>query len=169
MKKLKIGAFGHSLGGATAFGGMLREQKIEAGMNMDGYFVNSTTIPDAVKDAGKDRAFMVLGVTNHTSATEPTWQPWKAAQTGWVKEWEMKGGGHLVYGDFGAVVDLLGIREELPDWFLEYYLGSIGGLRAVEVQRMWARDFFEWKLRAGKGRIVRGGGDEKWPEMAVVK
>ena len=52
MRMSSLGMFGHSLGGATAAAAMLEDQRIAAGVNLDGSLVGP------VVDAGLDRPFL---------------------------------------------------------------------------------------------------------------
>ena len=54
--------FGHSLGGATAAAAMLEDQRIKAGVNLDG------TLFGPVVNAGLDRPFMLVAA-QATAAT----------------------------------------------------------------------------------------------------
>jgi len=78
--------FGHSLGGATAAAAMLDDQRIKAGVNLDG------TLFGPVVNAGLDRPFMLVGADAirtpappaGTTAPGTTWTgtpptPWPAA------------------------------------------------------------------------------------------
>jgi dienelactone hydrolase len=77
---LKIEAFGHSLGGATTAGAMQRTKLIQAGINMDGFFVNRTPTDDAIKNV--ERPFVIMGAGEHNSTSEETWREWKKHQSG---------------------------------------------------------------------------------------
>lgn len=156
-----IGIFGHSFGGAIAAGIMLADDRVVAGINLDGMLRGPAVT------AGLDKPFLLVGAGAHYRSTYETWQSLWDNQRGWKRELHLANAEHLVFSDLSVVVDLLGLRDSPLGEALEEMLGTIDGLRANEVQRAYITAFFEFALR-GKDMALLDGPDPEYAEMAFV-
>jgi predicted dienelactone hydrolase len=138
IDRKRIGAMGHSLGGAAAASLMARDSRVRAGINMDGSF------GDPIPPNGfGDRPFMMFGAdeTAHgPNGPDPTWQAaWKNL-SGWKRWLSVTGSHHYTFSDTAVLFDQLG----LP------YPGTpptIPADRAVTVMRAYTAAFFDLHLR----------------------
>lgn len=174
----RLVAFGHSLGGATAAGLMAsqsqsrprsrsRSPPVQAGINLDGMFpgpLNSTNL-------GRSRPFLIMGTPDHSSASRPpdlTWQSFKKAQHGWVREITLAGFRHLTYSDQLTVVHLLGLQKLFPPGSLDEGLGTVAPDRGRRLVAAYVSDFFAWAVRGQPGALLRGP-SPLYPEAVFVE
>lgn len=156
-----IGIFGHSFGGAIAAEIMLVDDRVAAGLNMDGMLRGS------VVTAGLDKPFLLMGAGAHYRSTYATWQSFWDNQCGWKRELHLANAEHEVFSDLPVVMELLGLRDSPLGKALEEMVGTIDGLRANEVQRAYITAFFEFALR-GKDMALLNGPDPEYAEMAFL-
>jgi hypothetical protein len=162
----KMGMFGHSLGGATAAGAMVKPSPIKAGIDLDGtIFVYNTT---SVTDDGKK--FLMVGTSSHNSTTsdETSWGSFKNAQKGWVKEIAMQGFEHGTFADLGTVAVLLGLDKTLPPGTLEPVIGTVDVARARLIIGEYVKAFFEFALEGKKEGLLKGP-NKKFPEAVFIQ
>ncbi|WOI59295.1 alpha/beta hydrolase family protein [Streptomyces fradiae] len=148
IDRKRIGASGHSLGGAAAASVMARDPRVRAGINMDGSF------GDPVPAGGLDgRPFLMLGT--HTDMHEPggqdpTWdEAWRNLD-GWKRWLTVEGTDHLTFSDVPVLFDQLGIpydAETQP---------TIRPERAVQLVRAYTAAFFDLHLRGVPQPILEG-------------
>ncbi|MEU2181521.1 alpha/beta hydrolase family protein [Streptomyces thermolilacinus] len=156
IDRKRIGAAGHSLGGASAASAMARDPRVRAGINMDGSF------GDPVPADGLDgRPFMMLGT--HSSVhlpdgQDPTWsEAWRNLD-GWKRWLSVEGTDHLTFSDIPVLFDQLGIpydSETQP---------TIRPERAVELVRVYVAAFFDLHLR-GLPQPLLDGPSPTTPEV----
>lgn len=162
----RLGMFGHSFGGSTTHGAMIRDRNIAAGINMDGSFFDTATKLDSLTD--NPGQILLMTSEAHTSMLDENLGEWKKHQRGgYAREIVMKTGGHLSYGDAGAIIDMLGGRDLVDN--VEGLIGTIWGPRSVELTRAYVRDFFDWQLKGGNGALSKSKGPKKYPEMVWVE
>ncbi|MFJ8695580.1 alpha/beta hydrolase family protein [Streptomyces roseolilacinus] len=157
IDRKRIGAAGHSLGGAAAASAMAQDPRVRAGINMDG------TFGDPVPAGGLDgRPFMMLGT--HSSvhlpdgAGDPTWgEAWRNLD-GWKRWLSVEGTDHLTFSDVPVLFDQLGIPYDAPTQ------PTIRAERAVELVRTYTAAFFDLHLR-GLPRPILDGATADNPEV----
>ncbi|CAL9421624.1 alpha/beta hydrolase [Streptomyces sp. enrichment culture] len=148
IDRKRIGASGHSLGGAAAASVMARDARVRAGINMDG------TFGDPVPADGLDgRPFLMLGT--HTDmhlpgGEDPTWgEAWRNLD-GWKRWLSVEGTDHLTFSDAPLLFDQLGIPYDTPT------PPTIRPERAVELVRAYTAAFFDLHLRGVPQPLLDG-------------
>lgn len=71
---------------------------------------------------------------------------------------------HYTFSDLPDIVDVLGIRGQLPSAVVDGMLGSIGGGRALEVVSAYVGAFFDRVLK-GKRSSLLDEPSEEFPEV----
>lgn len=156
-----IGIFGHSFGGAIAASLMFIDDRVVAGLNMDGM------LRGPVVSEGLDKPFLIMGAGNHFRTAYATWQSFWDNQRGWKRELHLADAEHMVFSDLPVVVELLGLRDSPMKEGLESIIGTINGTRANEVQRAYITAFFEFGLRGEAGPLLDGP-DSEYQEMMFL-
>ncbi|MFE0178354.1 alpha/beta hydrolase family protein [Streptomyces sp. NPDC059002] len=147
----RIGAGGHSVGGAAALAAMTADPRVRAGLNMDGTFHTTT--------AGlRGRPFMMLGTRSEHSAggRDESWDRTWRGLDGWKRWLTVKGSGHFTFTDAPVVLDQLGAA--LPD-------APLSGERSQQLTRAYAGAFFDQQLR-GIPQPLLDGPTAGHPEVA---
>ncbi|KAI9162995.1 putative 1-alkyl-2-acetylglycerophosphocholine esterase [Paramyrothecium foliicola] len=149
-----FGAFGHSLGGATAFGAAIHSDLILSALNMDGANWGKPGVDGPEADVGKP--VVQLGQDMHTPELDATWGTFPKWQTGWWRTILVAGSQHLDFSDatFWKTVDT------------NFTRGPIDGLRMVDVTRTYLKAFFDETL-LGKEQPILDGPSEEWPEVTI--
>ncbi|MER7703953.1 alpha/beta hydrolase [Kitasatospora sp. NPDC097605] len=158
----RIGAAGHSLGGAAALEAMREDPRIKAAANLDG----SIWIP-AGDDTGRPALLFSAGVGASPEATQNWEDNWKRF-TGpryWV---DLSTAGHLSFSDDHWLVDNLGLRDQLtPEAYRENF-GTIDGNRALAATRAYLGAFFDRHLR-GRPAPLLDRPSPAFPEVRFTK
>ncbi|NYH52226.1 hypothetical protein HNR06_001815 [Nocardiopsis arvandica] len=175
-----VGMFGHSAGGLTAAQVMLVDDRVDAGMDLDGsigYDVGDEVWADATL-RGADRPFAILGaglsgsrqVPNH-SEYSPDLQMFIEASSAHVLELYMADGEHMSYTDQQWILPAI---EEFhhPDghvWgdLMAKAIGTVDPEESVRTQRAYITAFFDTHLR-GKDVPVLDGPSPDLPEMEFI-
>ncbi|MER5811261.1 alpha/beta hydrolase [Streptomyces sp. NPDC002033] len=146
----RIAMAGHSIGGASALPAMAADQRIRAGINMDG------TLPEPYPAAGiGGRPFLLLGSAASVPGDTPgNWAgPWRHFD-GWKRWITLDGSDHFGFTDFPVQRDQLGLpHPEAP----------LPGARAVELTRRYVTAFLDRHLK-GQDRPVLNGPSADVPE-----
>ncbi|KAF7950311.1 hypothetical protein EAE96_007598 [Botrytis aclada] len=152
-----IGTFGHSLGGAAAFQAMHHDSRFSYGVNLDG------AIEGDVVQSGLKKPFMIMANENHTRTEErdPTWfEFWanSAKLGGWKRDVRVNATQHGSYTDLAVWAAVLGLEG------FEDLLGTINGVRILEIQTEFVGAFFGKWLKGKRGKVLDGPSKE-WPEV----
>jgi pimeloyl-ACP methyl ester carboxylesterase len=123
----RVTILGHSLGGATAAGTMLVDNRFVGGINLDG------TLWGPVVDKGLSSPFLLFGHTNQTQATVASWATFWSHLRGWRLELQLAQSKHYTFSDFPLLVDALSVSDEVRQMIQAERIGTIGGLRAKDV------------------------------------
>lgn len=108
IDRSKVAMAGHSLGGASSLAAMVKDDRIRAGIDIDG------TVPPGVPETDLARPFMFLGKpTTYTpgsgSAATASWEAaWKRL-TGWKRWLLMTGARHESFNDLGPLAAQMGL------------------------------------------------------------
>jgi len=135
----RIGMAGHSMGGASTIPAMVADDRIKAGIDIDGKTELPLTAP------GLSRPFMFV---NHEQVPKCApgnveWERDYAQMTGWKRWVEVAGTQHASFTDVGLVGDEFGVD-----------FGAKGtAMRAQEITRAYVNAFFDQHLR-GEARPV---------------
>ncbi|KAG0640396.1 hypothetical protein HOY80DRAFT_14987 [Tuber brumale] len=162
LKVERVGIFGHSLGGATAAGAMAADDTILGGVNLDGRFFGS------VSTTGLKKPFIIFGAEPHNRTNDETWKRfWDSPSEGWKRELSLKDSRHITFSDYPPLVEILGLKELFPKGVVEELVGTIGGLRAMTIQRVYLKAFFDKVLAHSKGELLNGP-DPSYPEVSFI-
>ncbi|MGW0535367.1 alpha/beta hydrolase family protein [Streptomyces sp. NPDC003032] len=151
----RIGAGGHSIGGAAALATMTTDRRVRAGTNMDGSF---HTDPTGIGG----RPFLMLGTeAEHTPGREDgeNWDRTWEGLDGWKRWLTVKGSGHFTFTDVPVLAAQAGVVDpEVP----------LSGERSQQITRAYIGAFFEKWLR-GEPRPLLDGPTPGHPEVVFPR
>lgn len=170
-----IGMMGHSFGGATAFNAVATNERIKAGINMDGTLYNMDSIPSSTKPFMfiQPEEFIVQKeeieknkVTNTSNMTEEEWNElmnYKRKEFETINQslasrgvmMSIKGTKHYNFTDFQLFSNLLNLIG---------YTGSIDGKRGTEIVNKYVVDFFSNHLQGIDGGL-KSEQNANYPEV----
>ena len=157
----RTGMFGHSLGGATAAATMHDDPRVKAGIDLDGSLLSSSAT------AGSDRPFLLLG-SDQGGPEDPSWDEFWQNQRGWKRELVLAGSTHISFTDlevlYPQAAPLVGLTPEQ----VVQAIGTLDPLRAVRVERIYVRAFFDLHLRHQDDQLF-GGTSPRYPEVRFVR
>jgi hypothetical protein len=155
----RIGAFGHSRGGAAAASVMDSDERALAGLDLDG------ALWGPVVERGLDRPFLLMDTAIHDGlAQDPTWPSFWAHLTSWHRCLRLADAAHDSY------TDLVALAPQLPA-FLGPMLqvGTIPADRAVAAVRATVRAFFDLQLRDCPDTAqLLWGASPRYPEIEYI-
>jgi hypothetical protein len=153
--------FGHSLGGATAAEAMVEDQRIKAGVNLDG------TQFGPVVNAGLDRPFMLVGAQGHSRDTDESWAKFWANLRGWRLNLQLTGSAHNSFTDIQVLVPQAAGVLNLPPDAVHQLIGTIDPHRSIINQRAYLTAFFNLHLRHRDNHLLDHP-SARFPEMQFV-
>lgn len=157
----RTGMVGHSLGGATAAAAIHDDERIRAGVDLDGSLFG----PGAT--AGSDRPFLLLG-SDQGGVGDPSWDELWANQQGWKRELVLTGSTHLSFTDFEVLYPQGGPIVGLTPEQVIQVIGPLDPRRAVRAQRDILRAFFDLHLRH-RGTSLFDGPSPRYPDVEIVR
>ncbi|MFE6163912.1 alpha/beta hydrolase family protein [Streptomyces sp. NPDC056486] len=146
----RMGAFGWSKGGTATACATLADERIRAGLSLDGPMQMN---PPLAGDL--DRPFMMMSAA-FTRATDPEVAAFWSHLRGWRLNIRAQGAAHVSYGDnealFPQVAKLLGwSAQQLQD-----VIGTLDPEQAVKIQQAYPLAFFDEHLRHRRGHLLDG-------------
>ncbi|MFI6920872.1 alpha/beta hydrolase family protein [Nonomuraea spiralis] len=149
----RIGAAGHSLGGNAAASVMAADQRVRAGVNLDGSFF----APVAVSGLGR-RPFLMLGtkVQHSPGAADTTWTRDWPRLDGWKRWLTVADSGHFTFIDLPILGAQVGIVDPSA---------PLSGKRSGEITTAYVGAFFDRHLR-GENQPLLNGPSPANPEVA---
>ncbi len=131
----RVGAFGHSNGGATAADLMLADRRIRAGVNMDGGLYGP------VLEQGLDRPFGIM--MGDALASFYTYQVrhFRSRLRGAHPLVDYPGVGHKAFADNVWLVPQLGLDP------VEAEVGTVDAATTVRLQNAWLNRFFDRQIK----------------------
>ncbi|MFD3476713.1 alpha/beta hydrolase family protein [Streptomyces sp. NPDC058695] len=146
----RMGAFGWSKGGTATACAMLADERIRAGLSLDGPMQMN---PPLAGDL--DRPFMMM-TAEFTRATDPEAAAFWSHLRGWRLNIQAQGAVHVSYGDnealFPQVAKLFGWSgQQLQD-----VIGTLDPDQAVKIQQAYPLAFFDEHLRHRRGHLLDG-------------
>ncbi|MEV0201006.1 lipase [Nonomuraea sp. NPDC050691] len=155
----RVGAFGHSMGGATAAQLLRDDPRVDAGANLDGILLG----PAAT--LGVTRPFLQVAGETTTRDSEPTWKSFWGASSGWKREARFTGAQHFSFFDLQAIYpQLAGRLKGLP---IADTIGTIDPERSIAAQRAYLTTFFDLHLR-GRRTPLLDGPSRAYPEVRLI-
>jgi hypothetical protein len=139
---------GHSLGGATAASLMLVDQRVGAGVNLDG------SVRGAVVGAGLDRPFMLM-LGPGRIRLDRNFTRFSRSQRGPLVRVTFPDVEHAGFTDLMTLVPQLArrvpaIRQEVP-------IGNASPSRAIAAQRAYVRAFLDTYVRGRSSPLLKDG------------
>jgi len=155
----RIGMFGWSKGGTATALVMSDDQRVRAGLSIDGPMQSRPPIT-----AELDRPFMLM-TAEQTRAAEPSVAEFWSHLTGWRLNVQAEGAIHSSYGDVQVLVPQLAKAIGMSDAELEGWIGTLDPARAVRIQQAYPLAFFDRHLRGRRGHLL----DRPSPAFPEVK
>ncbi|MFF0574059.1 alpha/beta hydrolase family protein [Streptosporangium saharense] len=145
----RIAMAGHSLGGASSLAAMVKDDRVRAGIDMDG----NTYAP--IPQEGLARPFMFLASQGHTpGGGSPAWdRDWKLL-TGWKRWLTVTGAEHSSFTDLIPLADQLGVPHD----------GELSGTRSLKITREYVLAFLDHHLR-GRPQPLLDAPSPRYPEV----
>lgn len=149
------------MGGAATAATMLADNRVAAGVNLDGF------IQGPVAEQGLDRPFLMLGADGHTPEGDPTWATFIPRLRGWHQWLQVDQAGHYMFTDLGGTAHAWGLEEQAPPEAWAANFGDIDGQRALDIHRSYPLAFFDRFLRGADPELLRAPSAE-WPEVGFM-
>ncbi|MEV6753739.1 hydrolase [Streptomyces sp. NPDC051214] len=160
----RVGMFGQSAGGIAAAETMYEDDRVKAGINMDGTLENNPepngTHLTPVARHGLSGPFLLMGRQGSDRTTEPSWRAFWSHSTGWKRNLTLRGSMHQTYTDLAALLPQAGVDEKV----IEEHIGTVDPGRAVAAQRAYTTSFFDRWLRDQDDHLLDGPSG-KYPEV----
>lgn len=155
----RVGMAGHSWGGAATAETLRAEERVDAGINLDGPYYGSALEGDLDKP-------LALLENDQGNAWEGVDRMWPLL-TGWRQWIRIAGSGHSNGIDQGLVTEQLGLRGlYTPEAWRGLY-GDVATDRGVDLVRAYSVAFFDHHLRGGDQPLLDDPGSAH-PELVVV-
>jgi len=161
LRMSSVAMFGHSLGGAAAAAAMLEDQRITAGVNLDG------TLVGPVVNAGLDRPFLLVANGSQGRDVDETWAKFWANLRGWRLNLQLTDSAHNSFSDLQALVPQAAGVLSLPPDTVQQFIGTIDPDRSITTQRAYLTAFFNMHLRHREGHLLDHP-SPRFPEMQFI-
>ncbi|KUJ68050.1 acetylhydrolase [Streptomyces albus subsp. albus] len=136
IDRRRIGAGGHSIGGAAALSAMAGDHRVRVGVNLDG------AVHDPVPDSGLGgRPVLMLGTddgVHRPGGRDATWDRTWRRLDGWKRWLTVAGADHLSFSDHSVLAEQLGLPGPAP---------ALPGTRAIALTREFVAGCFDLHLR----------------------
>lgn len=144
LDRARVGALGHSFGGATAAAAMLADPRIRAGINLDG------KVWGPVVSRGLKQPFMLVVGDSFGGGLTPDQTQFASRLRG--RYWALRviGAGHFSFSDLGRFTLALPGLGEVFD------VGTVDAARADRAVRVYVAAFFDTVLRGTRGHLLDG-------------
>jgi hypothetical protein len=155
----RVGALGHSLGGAAAIWADTESSTIRASADIDGALWGD------VVAAGPTTPTMLMLAEGHFG-NDPTLDEFLAHAKSRVYRVDVKGAQHLDFSDMGILAQ--GLVSRIPGFDpASLGLGTIEAARILVVQSAYLRAFFDAALEGASPAILKGPSPE-FPEVTLT-
>ncbi|MCL2121301.1 MAG: hypothetical protein FWH28_03520 [Clostridiales bacterium] len=173
MDLSRIGMFGHSAGGGTAIQSMYEDERIRAGINMDGTMGYMPAYPLSVVQNGLDRPFMLMNadynrdgaMDSHLTTLDKAmlWQ----ASSGWKLDIAIPDATHFSYTDYLTLIPQLVDRFHLPPQVIDNIIGTADFNQVLDAQKTLINAFFDQHLK-GIPQAILNSGALPYTEVLIV-
>jgi predicted dienelactone hydrolase len=154
-----IGAFGWSKGGTATALTMLADQRVRAGLSIDGPMQPTIT-------ADLDRPFLMMTAVFTRAAMPDVAEFWTHLR-GWRLNIQADGAIHHSYGDEATLMPQVGKILGMTDQQIQDWIGTLDPARAVRVQQAYPLAFFDLHLRHRGGHLLDGP-SATFPEVKFI-
>lgn len=156
----KIGIFGHSAGGATAAQVMYEDDRVDAGIDMDGTMGHMPDNPLPVAQHGLDRPFMLMNsgynkegeVDSHLTAMDR--QAFWQHSTGWKLDLSIPEGAHFTFTDYQSLLPQLQEKLSLSPRVVQQFIGTAEPERTTAAHREYVAAFFDYHLKGASQPLL---------------
>ncbi|MFF3662581.1 alpha/beta hydrolase family protein [Streptomyces olivochromogenes] len=155
----RIGAFGWSKGGTATALTMLADQRVRAGLSLDGPMQPTIT-------ADLDRPFMMMTAVFTRDAMPDVAEFWTHLR-GWRLDIQADGAIHPSYGDNVTLIPQAGKILGMTDQQIQDMIGTLDPARAVRIQQAHPLAFFDLHLRHRRERLLDGP-STAFPEVKFI-
>lgn len=157
----KVVLFGHSVGGAAAAATMLKDRRIQGGINLDGTFLGP------VVSEGIDKPFMIFAHQGKNQSTDPSWATiWPRLKSSKIQT-SILGTTHASFQDFPILIDILKLRAQLPPEEVAEVVGSIMGERIIKILTTYTHSFFQFVLGKPPSPLLEHS-VAQFPEVSIA-
>ncbi|MFF4845826.1 alpha/beta hydrolase family protein [Streptomyces collinus] len=154
-----IGAFGWSKGGTATALTMLADQRVGAGLGIDGPMQPTIT-------TDLDRPFMMM-TASFTRAAMPDVAEFWTHLRGWRLNIQADGAVHKTYGDDATLIPQAGKVLGMTNQQIQDMIGTLDPARAVRIQQAYPLAFFDLHLRHRRGHLLDGP-SAAFPEVKFI-
>ncbi|MFF2541732.1 alpha/beta hydrolase family protein [Kitasatospora sp. NPDC058063] len=154
-----IGAFGWSKGGTAVGLAMVADQRIRAGLTLDGRMESNPAITTDI-----DRPFMMM-TADYTRATSPYIATFWGHLRGWRLDVQATGAVHNSYGDNMTLIPQAGRLIGMTEEQIQSQVGTLDPDRGVLIQQAYPRAFFDLHLRGRHCGKLLDGPSKAFPEV----
>ncbi len=169
----KVGIYGHSAGGATAAQTMYEDERIDAGIDMDGTMGHMPNHPLPVAQHGLDRPFMLLNsgfndegeVDSHLTAEDRA-MFWNHT-SGWKMDVTIPNGAHFTFTDYQSLLPQLASKVSLSRLAVQQSIGTADSEQSLDAQREYVAAFFDYHLK-GIPQPLLETTDSPYTEVNVI-
>ncbi|KAF2109651.1 Alpha/Beta hydrolase protein [Lophiotrema nucula] len=154
----RVAIYGHSLGGATAVGTLMQDERFVGAINLDGSQFGPLY--------DTHRPVLLFGraePTSHNRTDDATWQKAWGFLKGWRRELGIHDIQHVAYGDYALLIKLEG--WPLTDG-IKAMIGTLDGQRAFDVQSRYIQAFIDFVLKGERSNLLVRPSDA-YPEVVV--
>lgn len=149
----KVGIFGHSAGGATSAQVMYEDDRVDAGIDMDGTMGYMPDYPLPVAKYGLNRPFMLMNsgynkegeVDSHLTADDRN-SFWKNSN-GWKLDLAIPKGAHYTFTDYQILFPQLDRKLSISPRVIQQSIGTAESNQVFDAQRNYIAAFFELHLK----------------------
>ncbi|MET8629697.1 acetylhydrolase [Kitasatospora sp. NPDC004669] len=154
-----IGVSGWSKGGTAAALAMVADQRIRAGLTLDGRMESNPAITTDI-----DRPFMMMTAA-FTRAASPYVETFWGHLRGWRLDVQATGAVHPSYGDDMTLIPQAGRLLGMAEQQIQSLVGTIDPDRCVLIQQAYPRAFFDLHLRNRHCGNLLDGPSKAFPEV----
>ncbi|WP_328432544.1 alpha/beta hydrolase family protein [Streptomyces sp. NBC_00453] len=154
-----IGAFGWSKGGTATALTMLADQRVRAGLSIDGPMQPTITVD-------LDRPFMMMTAVFTRAAMPDVAEFWTHLRA-WRLNIQADGAIHNSYGDNATLIPQAGKILGMTDQQIQDWVGTLDPARAVRIQQVYPLAFFDLHLRHHRGHLLDGT-SAAFPEVKFI-
>lgn len=156
----RIGMFGWSKGATATALVMNADQRVRAGLSLDGPMESAPPVTDL------DRPFMLM-TADFSRATEPSVEEFWSHLRGWRLNVHAEGAAHGSYCDHQWLIPQLATIIGMSEERLRGWIGTLDPTRAVRIQQAYPLAFFGLHLRRRRQRLLANP-DPAFPEVRFI-
>jgi pimeloyl-ACP methyl ester carboxylesterase len=160
--KLKVGIFGHSLGGALVAHVLATDTRYVSGVNYDGPMSRASENP------GFDKPYLALGQEYLLTGNDSSWDDLWSHLTGWRSQFSINGSQHETYMDLPLIGGILNLREKANTSLYDTKFGRIDGRRAFELLWSYTTTMFGFTMK-GRSHEFLQSNSARYPDAVLLR